>query len=83
MEKIHPSTVHRSCHLEVSARIHIVFKATLLNILEKQQGQFSRSLSSTRNGYFRGQDQTPKRFIFIEVRGQSQGVDQYDSIDVR
>lgn len=83
MEKIHPSTVHRSFHLEVSARIHIVFRATLLNMLEKQQGQFSRNFSSTRNGYFRGQDQTPKKFIFLEVRGQSQWIDQYQSIDVR
>lgn len=68
MEKIHPSTVHRSFHSEISAHTHIVCKATLLNMLDKQQGQFSRNLSSSRNGYFRGQDQTPKKIIFLEVR---------------
>lgn len=61
MEKIHPSTVHRSFHSEISAHTHIVCKATLLNMLDKQQGQFSRNLSSSRNGYFRGQDRTPKK----------------------
>lgn len=71
MEKIHPSTVYRSCHLEVSARMYIVFKTTLFNMMEKQQGQNSRNFFSTRNGYFTGQDQTPRKFIFLEVRSQN------------
>lgn len=56
------------CHLEVSAHMYIVFKTTLLNMMEKQQGQISRNLSST---YFTGQDQAPRKFIFLEVRGQN------------
>lgn len=63
MEKIHPFTVYGSCHLEVSGHMYIVLKTTFPNMIEKQQGQISRNLSSTRNSYFRGQDQTPRKFI--------------------
>jgi len=43
MEKIYPSAVYRSCHLEVSAYMYISFKTTLLNMMQKQQGQISRN----------------------------------------
>lgn len=58
-----------SCHLEVSARMCIAFNTTLVNMMEKQQEQISRCLSSTKNEYFSGQEQALRKLIFLRGEG--------------
>lgn len=66
-----------------SLHMYIVFKTPLQDMMERQQGQIRINLSSTRNGFFTGQDQTSRRFNILRgERPEPQQTRQHHSINV-
>lgn len=86
MKKFHYSTVYGRCYWEVSAHKYVskvVFNTTLPNMMEKQQRQITRNFSSTRNRYFTGQNQTPRKFNIPKgKRPEPQQTKQYHPLDI-